>query len=45
MAICAFMCYFFLVFFKYRQNEIAIRQTVYIIFEKKTLSLKMLSLG
>ncbi|CAF1164045.1 unnamed protein product [Rotaria magnacalcarata] len=27
MSICAFMCYFFLVFLKYRQNEIAIRRT------------------
>lgn len=28
MSICAFMCYFFLIFFKYRQNEIAIRRVV-----------------
>jgi len=28
MAICAFMCYFFLVFFKYRQHEVAIRRAV-----------------
>ncbi|CAF2762566.1 unnamed protein product [Rotaria sp. Silwood2] len=27
MSICAFMCYFFLVFFKYRQSEMAIRRT------------------
>ncbi|CAF1627636.1 unnamed protein product [Adineta ricciae] len=26
MAICSFMCYFFLVFFKYRQGEMAVRR-------------------
>jgi len=36
MSICAFMCYFFLVFFKYRQCEIAIRRAVYFIFESIT---------